>query len=78
MASAKKTSSQTSKQSKVGSPMKRKSSQSSNSPNKKQSSSPKKSTTTKNSQRTRTKSKHPTYQRMVTEALTTVNYLNTK
>jgi len=75
MASAKKTSSKskssspTSKKGKLGSPMKKKTL---SSPNKKQSSSPKKS----KKQQTGKSSKHPGYQRMVTEALTTLNSRN--
>jgi hypothetical protein len=82
MASAKKTSSnsksssQSSKKSKIGSPMKKKSSssQNKNSPNKKQSQS--KSNTTSNTKTRRTagpSSKRPNYQRMITEALTSLD-----
>jgi len=80
MASAKKSSSNSkssspsSKKGKLGSPMKKKSSSSQNkkSPNKKQSNSPKKSTN-KNQRTGGSSTKHPNYQRMVTEALTTLD-----
>jgi len=67
-----------SKKNKIGSPIKKKSSQSqnSNSPNKKQSNSPKKATKSKSNRRTGGSAKHPGYQRMVTEALTTLNARN--
>jgi len=74
MASAKKTSkpsSPSSQKNKLGTPMKKKSSQSSTSPKKSQSKSPKKS-----SKSTGKSSKHPGYQQMVTKALKTLNARN--
>ncbi|CAF1490872.1 unnamed protein product, partial [Adineta steineri] len=76
MASAKKASGNTkaSSQTKGGSPSKSRSSQNNNSPNKNQSNSPKKTNTNnKNRRAGTTTSSHPTYQRMVTEALQTLN-----